>query len=65
MTEAPQATPDELAGIAWWNDLAEDQRRFWLDQAGTARASEAWACFKVMNQMVDLFEAHGVTPWRR
>jgi hypothetical protein len=29
-------TADELAGMAWWNALAEDQRAYWLSEADTA-----------------------------
>jgi hypothetical protein len=39
-------TPDEAAGIAWWNGLTEEDRRFWLAAALTATPSVAWEYFK-------------------
>jgi TRAP-type C4-dicarboxylate transport system substrate-binding protein len=35
-------TADELAGLAWWNGLTEEQRRAALEAANTAIAAEAW-----------------------
>jgi hypothetical protein len=46
MSKRPAAgkpTADELAGIAWWNGLTEEQRRAALEAANTATAAEAWA----------------------
>jgi hypothetical protein len=40
-------TPDEIAGMAWWNSLPEQDRRRWMSRAGdTGRAADAWAVFK-------------------
>ncbi|EDH5432251.1 hypothetical protein V6S45_24255 (plasmid) [Escherichia coli] len=47
MTIKSQRTPDELAGIHWWNYLDEEGRRYWMQQAGnTGRAVDAWAAYK-------------------
>jgi hypothetical protein len=47
VTTETQPTPDERAGIAWWNALDEAARRYWLQQAGnTGRAADAWAAYK-------------------
>lgn len=39
-------TPDEQAGIDWWNGLSEADRASWLKAANTAIPAEAWAHFK-------------------
>ena len=40
-------TPDEIAGMAWWNLLTEQERSRWMSRAGdTGRAADAWAVFK-------------------
>lgn len=39
-------TDDERAGIAWWNALTDERRRYWLTQARTAIVAEAWEYFK-------------------
>nr|WP_294867642.1 hypothetical protein [uncultured Pseudogulbenkiania sp.] len=40
-------TPDEIAGMAWWNSLPEQDRTRWMSRAGdTGRAADAWAVFK-------------------
>lgn len=40
-------TPDEIAGMAWWNSLPEHDRTHWMSRAGdTGRAADAWAVFK-------------------
>lgn len=42
-----EPSPDELAGIAWWNALDEAARRHWMQRAGnTGRAADAWATCK-------------------
>lgn len=46
-TEAQKLTPDQAAGIAWWNGLSELQRAYFLSASGTVRVAEAWAWFKV------------------
>jgi hypothetical protein len=32
----------EQAGVWWWDSLTERQRAYWLKQAGTAIAAEAY-----------------------
>lgn len=39
-------TQDELDGMTWWNSLTEKERAYWLAQADTAIAAQAWAHFK-------------------
>ncbi len=40
-------TPDEAAGMAWWNILKPMQRTYWLTKAGAAcSVADAWAAFK-------------------
>jgi hypothetical protein len=39
-------TPDETAGIVWWNSLAEADRAAWLARAGSAVPADAWAAYK-------------------
>lgn len=54
LTEALQAcdmdrepTPDEQAGIDWWNRLTEVERAFWFGKAGgTGSAADAWEAYK-------------------
>jgi hypothetical protein len=41
-----QPTPDEHAGMDWWNALSVSERARWLDVANTAIAAEAWAMCK-------------------
>lgn len=43
-TTAP--TPDEEAGMIWWNSLDRIERGYWLALANTAIPAEAWECFK-------------------
>jgi hypothetical protein len=45
-------TPDEIAGMAWWDNLAEVGRTYWLEVAKGAVANpspaDAWdACKRV------------------
>jgi hypothetical protein len=50
MTEAQTRrapTPDELAGIGWWNGLSKEARKYWLNHADTAVPAVAWAAFKL------------------
>ena len=37
---------DAELGMAWWNALAPERRRHWLDVAGSARPADAWAAFQ-------------------
>lgn len=46
MAMSSEPTPDEEAGMAWWNALSEADRTRWLQQAGTAVPAIAWACYK-------------------
>ena len=39
-------TPDEAAGIAWWNTRTPSERARWLSVAGSAAPADAWAAFK-------------------
>lgn len=40
-------TADELTGMIWWNSLDEQQRRYWMAQAGnTGVAADAWLAYK-------------------
>jgi hypothetical protein len=47
-----QPTEDERRGMAWWNELSDTARVYWLDQASVGRrlwdisAADAWAAFK-------------------
>ena len=47
----PNLTPaerrDAETGMAWWNDLTDEDRRFWMEVAGnTGVAVDAWEAFK-------------------
>lgn len=51
-----EPTPDEQAGIDWWNRLTTAERAFWLGKAGAgASAADAWAAFD---------RRHGPAPGR-
>lgn len=39
-------TPDETAGMVWWNSLTEADRAAWLARAGSAVPAEAWAAYQ-------------------
>lgn len=41
-----EPTPDETAGIVWWNSLAESDRAAWLARADSAVPADAWAAYK-------------------
>lgn len=47
--EALDATGDEAAGIAWWNELTEPTRLYWLKkvEAQGGSVAAAWAAFKL------------------
>jgi hypothetical protein len=45
-----EATPDELAGMAWWNGLSEAERGEWLRRAGSEVLADAWAAFRRRGQ---------------
>jgi hypothetical protein len=33
---------DAIKGIDWWNSAGVDERRYWLEQAGSTRPDDAW-----------------------
>lgn len=39
-------TPDEAAGMDWWNSLGEDARGYWLARANCGTVAGAYAAFK-------------------
>ena len=45
-------TTGQLAGMAWWNNLSPDARRFWIEEASCGRRlwdvspADAWEAFK-------------------
>ena len=41
-----EPTPDETAGMVWWNSLAVSDRTAWLARAGSAVPADAWAAYK-------------------
>jgi hypothetical protein len=41
-----EPTPDETAGMVWWNSLSEADRADWLARAGSAVPADAWAAYK-------------------
>lgn len=41
-----QLTPDEQAGIDWWNDLTNERRAHWLSVARPPTVAGAWAAFR-------------------
>lgn len=45
---AAHQTADDSDGIAWWNGMSVQDRRFWLAAAASAVPADAWACFKSM-----------------
>ena len=48
-----EPSPDERAGMAWWNELSEVARGYWMRQAGdTGRAADAWAAFQMATSAV-------------
>jgi hypothetical protein len=40
------AKHDDAAGMAWWNALSDDDRRFWMLASTGVSASDAWDYFK-------------------
>lgn len=41
-----EPTPDEQAGIDWWNSLSEAAREYWLAKASGDSAAAAWEAYK-------------------
>lgn len=37
---------DSAVGMAWWNAMDDDDRRFWMAASMGASASDAWEYFK-------------------
>lgn len=54
------ATPDDFAGMSWFNGLTDDRRAYWLAKAGSAVPADAWACYKASRQAV--LDAAPVVP---
>lgn len=47
-------TTDEIAGMAWWNNLKPDERARWLTTAGHAcSVADAWAAHKRSQGLTD------------
>ncbi len=44
--EAASTKTDDDAGMAWWNNLTDRERKRWADLVGTGRAKDAWELFK-------------------
>jgi hypothetical protein len=42
------ATPDDIAGMAWWNALTVAQRGYWLQLSKSNTAAHAWDHFKLI-----------------
>ncbi|MBL8388122.1 MAG: hypothetical protein JNK17_07905 [Hydrogenophaga sp.] len=38
----------DVAGMAWWNDLSEADRRYWCLAAMTAVPAQAWKYFRLV-----------------
>ena len=43
-------TPDEAAGIAWWNGLPQTDREHWLVRGGAAAVADAWKAYQQSEQ---------------
>ncbi|EPH5795474.1 TPA: hypothetical protein ACK11K_005241 [Pseudomonas aeruginosa] len=39
-------TPEEVAGMEWWNSLGEIARSYWLARANCGTVADAYAAFK-------------------
>ena len=49
-----QPTADEIAGMAWWNNLKPIERVCWLTTAGHAcSVADAWAAYKRSQGITD------------
>lgn len=47
-------TADEIAGMAWWNNLKPEKRARWLTTAGYAcSVADAWAAYKRSQELTD------------
>ncbi len=42
----PAPSPDEVAGMTWWNGLTETERGRWLRAAGSSVPADARATYK-------------------
>jgi hypothetical protein len=46
-----EPTPEEQAGMDWWNSLSEAAREYWLGQAaGAGSAADAWEAYKRVSE---------------
>ena len=45
---AQESTPDDDAGMAWWNGLSEADRCYWCLAAMTAVPADAWKYFRLV-----------------
>lgn len=41
-----ETNKDAEKGMAWWNDLSESDRLYWLGLSGSASPADAWEWFK-------------------
>lgn len=41
-----EPTPDEQAGMTWWNRMTEHERAYWCRVAESARPVDAWLAFQ-------------------
>ncbi|WP_413168805.1 hypothetical protein [Burkholderia latens] len=53
MNDDRQPTPDERAGMDWWNGLSEGERLEWLLRSRGDRAVDAWEAYKRAAQQGD------------
>lgn len=37
-----ERTPEEQAGMRWWNSITRSERAYWLERADSARPVDAW-----------------------
>lgn len=61
MSETRKATADEVAGMAWWNEMSEQQRGITLQLYRATSAAEAWSAHKAAlseQTAVDVKAAH-------
>jgi len=52
---------DEAAGMAWWNGLDEEGRRFWLYLTSSGVVADAWAVHK--RAQIDPANYHNINFW--
>ena len=49
---APSA--NDLAGMAWWNNLRPFDRAYWLSEAGSAAPVDAWNAYQQKQRLLEL-----------